>query len=152
MKGTTLPRMSSDGTPGYPAPDTACIVDTTTARRSNSRRGASARASTTVEQFGFVTIAPGQPRCARCSGTSRRCSALTSGTSSGTSGSMRKLRALLRTMWPAAAKACSTSPATLASSAEKTTAGPRPGTHASTVSSAAASGSGSASRHGAALR
>ena len=67
MNGTTLPRMSSDGTPGYPAPDTACIVETTTARMPNGRSGASAIASTTVEQFGLVTMAPGQPFCARCS-------------------------------------------------------------------------------------
>ena len=50
--------MSSDGTPGYPAPDTACIVVTMTDRRPNCRSGASAIDSTTVEQFGLVTIAP----------------------------------------------------------------------------------------------
>ena len=62
MNGTTLPRMSSEGTPGYPAPDTACIVETTTRLQCRTARsGASAIASTTVEQLGFVTIAPFQP-------------------------------------------------------------------------------------------
>src|SRR6478752_7823824 len=69
--------------------------------------------------------------------------------SSGTSGSMRKLRALLTTMWPASAKARSMSPATEASRPEKTTFGPRPGTHASTIRSADASGIGVDSFHGA---
>ena len=44
--------------PDSPAPDTACIVVTITRRRPNWRSGASAIASTTVEQFGLVTIAP----------------------------------------------------------------------------------------------
>ena len=72
MNGTTLPKMSSDGTPGYPAPDTACIVDTITARMLNGRSGASAIASTMVEQFGFVTMAPLQPFDRRCSSISAR--------------------------------------------------------------------------------
>ena len=62
---------------------------------------------------------------------------------------MRKLRALLTTMWPAAAKAPSMSPATDASSPENTTLGPRPGTHASTMRAADSSGMGVARRHGA---
>ena len=62
---------------------------------------------------------------------------------------MRKLRALLTTMWPAAANAPSMSPATEASRPENTTLGPRPGTQASTVRSADAPGIGVASRHGA---
>src|SRR5688572_24303725 len=50
-------------------------------------------------------------------------------------------------MWPARAKASSTSPATPASSAEKTTLGPRPGTHASTVRLRTAEGIGAGNRH-----
>ncbi len=65
---------------------------------------------------------------------------------------MRKLRALLTTMCPAAAKAPSTSPATDASSPENTICGARPGTHASTVRPAASAGIGVARRQGAASR
>jgi len=35
IAGTTLPMMSSEATPGYPAPDTACIVVTITDRMPN---------------------------------------------------------------------------------------------------------------------
>src|SRR5687767_6112790 len=140
MNGTTLPRMSSDGTPGYPAPDTACIVDTITDRTLNCRSGANAIASTIVEQLGLVTIAPDQHFTRRCSPISARWSALISGMSSGTTGSIRKLRALLTTTCPAFANAASMSPATEASRPENTTFGPRPGTHDWTTRSAAAPG------------
>ena len=76
--------------------------------------------STTVEQLGFVTIAPLPARPFACTASRPRWSGLTSGTSSGTAGSMRWFRELLTTRWPASANACSISPATLASSAEKT--------------------------------
>ena len=72
MNGTTLPRMSSEGTPGYPAPDTACIVETITVWRSNARSGASDIARTTVEQLGLVTMAPLQPSGALLLGQDRQ--------------------------------------------------------------------------------
>ncbi len=65
---------------------------------------------------------------------------------------MRKLRALLMTMCPAAAKAPSMSPATDASSPENTTFGPLPGTQALTMRSAAPPGIGVVSFHGATVR
>ena len=68
----TLPRMSRDGTPGYPAPETACSVVTMTERSPKTRSGASTIAITTVEQLGFVTIAPDHPRSRRCRGMSAR--------------------------------------------------------------------------------
>ena len=61
MNGTTLPMMSSDGKPGYPAPETACSVVTMADRSPNWRNGASAIVSTTVEQLGLVTIPPRHP-------------------------------------------------------------------------------------------
>ena len=67
----------------------ACMVVTTTRVIPNGFSGPSAMANTTVEQFGLVTIWPLQPRFARCSGISCRWPAFTSGTSSGTSSSMR---------------------------------------------------------------
>ena len=74
--------------------------------------------STMVEQFGLVTIWPFQPR-ARCwPGTSFRWSGLISGTSSGTSRSMRWFREFETTTCPAWAKARSISVATDASMAE----------------------------------
>ena len=91
--------------------------------------------STMVEQFGLVTICPFQPR-ARCwPGTSFRWSGLISGTSSGTSRSMRWLRELETTTWPAWAKARSISVATEASIAENSSRGALPGLHSSTVRS-----------------
>ena len=50
--------MSSEGTPGYPAPDTACIVETVTRAASSCLPPASAITSGTVAQLGFVTMAP----------------------------------------------------------------------------------------------
>src|SRR3954470_20434098 len=98
MKGTTFPTMSMDETPGYPAPETACIVETRTERMPKRDRGARAMVRTIVEQFGLVTIAPFQPRALRCSAMEARCPGLTSGTRRGTSGSMRWLRELDTTM------------------------------------------------------
>ena len=106
--------------------------------------------STTVEQLGLVTMAPLPPRSFACARRSARWSALTSGTRSGTVGSMRWLRALLTTKWPASAKARSSSPATPASSAENTSRGPTPGVAGSTVRSPIPSGMGVSSRHDAA--
>ena len=71
MKGTTLPRMSHDGTPGYPAPEIACSVVMIDVFRPNCRSGASAIAYTTTTQFGLVTMRPFQPRAA-CAFSSAR--------------------------------------------------------------------------------
>ena len=89
MNGMTLPRMSHDATPGYPAPEIAWSVVIMTLFKPNGRSGASAIESTTVEQFGFVTMRPFQPREAACTSSSARWSALISGMSSGTSASIR---------------------------------------------------------------
>jgi hypothetical protein len=57
MYGMTLSRIAYDATPAYPAPEMACIVVTCTASMPNERSsGASAIASPTTEQFGFVTM------------------------------------------------------------------------------------------------
>src|SRR5439155_1591636 len=59
MYGSTLSLISIDATPGYPAPEIACIVVAThdsTPKLACS--GASAIAITMVEQFGFVTMNP----------------------------------------------------------------------------------------------
>src|SRR3989441_8755336 len=59
MNGTTLSVMSRDATPGYPAPEMACSVVTTTAATPNrSASGARASAIITVEQLGFATMNP----------------------------------------------------------------------------------------------
>src|SRR3989442_1100952 len=59
MKGTTFAVMSRDGTPGYPAPESAWYVATCTSVRSSaSARGFSGRARPVIEQFGFVTTKP----------------------------------------------------------------------------------------------
>src|ERR1035441_10877303 len=72
MYGITLPRMSMEGTPGYPAPEMACMVLTITLVMPNCLSGPSAITRPTVEQFGLVTICPFHPR-ARCwPGTSLR--------------------------------------------------------------------------------
>ena len=76
--------------------------------------GASARASPIVVQFGLATMPP-------LPGSSNaRCSGFTSGTTSGTPGEKRWLFALVTTSLPARAQADSSSPATLAESAENT--------------------------------
>ena len=108
--------------------------------------------STTVEQLGLVTMRPDHPRAAPCRASSARWSALTSGITSGTTGSMRWLRALLTTTCPARANSASTSPATDASRPENTSFGARPGVTRSTVMSAMRSGRAAGRRHGAASR
>jgi hypothetical protein len=61
--------------------------------------GASAKASITVEQFGLVTRQPpfANPRRARCTSSRERWVWLTSGTSNGTSSSIRQAEELLIT-------------------------------------------------------
>ena len=72
MNGITLPTMSMEATPGYPAPEMACMVVAITRVMPNGFSGARPMVSTTVEQFGLVTICPFHPR-ARCwPGTSFR--------------------------------------------------------------------------------
>ncbi len=57
MYGMTLSVASSEGTPGYPAPESACIVVTTTLVTPNRRcSGASASTTITAEQLGLVTM------------------------------------------------------------------------------------------------
>ena len=69
MYGTTFAVASMDATPGYPAPERACMVVTSTRVMPNGFMGPSAMVSATVEQFGLVTISPFQPRLRCCSGT-----------------------------------------------------------------------------------
>ncbi len=90
MNGMTLSIASSDGTPGYPAPETACIVVTTA--RSMPKvlwRGAAASANVIAEQLPLVTIEPDQPRFFRCTSSAAAWSGLTSAMISGTSASSR---------------------------------------------------------------
>src|SRR5437899_879282 len=101
----------------------------------NGSRGARPIVSTIVEQLGFVTICPRQPRLRLWCGSNFRCSGLISGTSKGTSGSMRWFLELETTTWPASANARSISVATEASSAEKIRCGALPGLHPPTVNS-----------------
>src|SRR6266851_4727006 len=118
MNGKTLSVMSIAGTPGYPAPEIAWSVVTTHASTPNSRwSGASASAIPIAEQLGLVTR---KPFSVRPSSTTKW-SALTSGTSSGTSASMRYDDELLTTGTPAAAKHPSASRATSPGRLEKTT-------------------------------
>src|ERR1039458_5846337 len=92
----------------------------------NGFSGPSAMVSTTVEQLGLVTIWPFQPRLRCWPGMSFKWSGLTSGTSRGTSGSMRWFLEFETTTWPACAKARSISVATEASIAEKSRRGALP--------------------------
>ena len=96
--------------------------------------------STTVEQLGLVTIWPFHPRRRCWMGTSFRWSGLISGTSSGTSFSMRWFLELETTTWPAWANARSISVATDASMAENNSRGALPGLDSSTVRPAIAAG------------
>src|SRR2546430_4707319 len=83
--------MSSDATPGYPAPDTACsVVAATASTPKRAASGARASASMTVEQLGLVTMKPAPARAFPRPSSSARCSAFTSGMSSGTDSSDRK--------------------------------------------------------------
>jgi len=108
--------------------------------------GASDITNPTVVQLGLVTIMPFHLRCVRCSRTRTRWSGLTSGISSGTSCSMRKLEEFDTTTWPAWANSFSTSPATLESSDENSNCGAPPGLHSCTGKSQALFGMGSRNR------
>src|ERR1700752_3184411 len=98
MCGRTLSRISSEATPGYPAPDSACNVVATTEETPNDAcNGASARASMIVEQFGLGTMNPTDSYRWRCRVSKSRCWWLTSGNNSGTSSSIRNADELLIT-------------------------------------------------------
>src|SRR5712692_2116643 len=59
MKGMTFWSMSREATPGYPAPETACIDETITVSMPNlSSRGLSDSVRIAVVQFGLATINP----------------------------------------------------------------------------------------------
>src|SRR5215813_1361568 len=85
-----------------------------------------------AEQLGLVTMKP--PDCLRhfWHSSSLVCCGLTSGITRGTSGCMRNALALEITAWPADANLGSTSVATAASSAEKTTLGAPSGSQGET--------------------
>ena len=73
MYGTTFPRISSEGTPGYPAPETACIVETNSFSIPKARcSGTRARTSAAVEQLGLARMAPDHPRPSRWRSISAR--------------------------------------------------------------------------------
>ena len=111
----------------------------------NGFSGPSPMVSTTVEQFGLVTICPFQPRRACWRGTSCRWSGIDLRHQQRHVG----LHAVVLASWRPrrgrpAAKACSISVATEASIAEKTSRGALPGLHSSTVRSATDAGSAAA--------
>ena len=117
------------------------MVTTIFSSRAARASGARASASPITEQLGLQTMKPRPPQRRRWASTSARWSALASGTTSGTSGSIRRFRALLTTARPARAKAGSISSAAAASSAEKTSVdSTAPGSAGFTVSAAAAAG------------
>ncbi len=97
-----------------------------------------------AEQLAFVTTNPvgGKSRAACWPGTSCKWSGLTSGMRSGTSGSIRWLRALLKTGTPVRAQRSSTSPATSALKAENATSTPPVASMGSTTIAPTSSGTG----------
>src|SRR6266849_2558445 len=116
--------MSSDATPGYPAPLTACMVTAITV--SIPKRlcsGARARTSPIAEQFELVTTKPPDLRFQDWQSISLRWSGLTSGMTRGTSFVMRSALELVMTAQPASAKRGSSSAAMEVSSAAKITLG-----------------------------
>ena len=158
MNGTTLPRMSSEATPGYPAPLTACIVVTNRLSMPNrSSNGFNTSTNPIALQFGLVTMyPPGKPltegRRQLCRSIIARWSAFTSGTTSGTSSTMRKALEFEMTAQPAAANFGSSSRAMPASTEEKIIFGSSPpavpsGTLGITRMAAMRGGSGVSSFH-----
>src|SRR5437773_1727679 len=144
MYGTTLSVMSSEATPGYPAPEIACIVVMTTASTpKRACNGASASAIMIVEQLGLVPLNPRPGRRASIA----RCPALTSGISSGTSSSIRWDDELLMTGYPAAANCASTGPAMSAGRLESTMSQSSGGCGGRTCSARSADGTFPGRRH-----
>src|SRR5215469_10049222 len=126
--------MSSDATPGYPAPLTACIVTAiTVSSPKRCSNGASASTSPIAEQFGLVTTNPPDFFRHACVSISLTWQALTSGITSGTSVAMRRALELVTTAQPASAKRGSSSAAMLASRAAKMTLGAPSGDAGETV-------------------
>ncbi len=121
----TFSWIESEGTPGNPAPESACIVVTIAFFAPySSMSGFSTIESPVPVQFGVVAIAPFHPLFLFWVSRSLRCSALISGIISGTSASMRCALASLTTVNPASANFVSTSAATSEGSAEKTMSHP----------------------------
>ena len=121
--------------PGNPAPDTACRV--TTEIRSKPKASASGLSASTkpiVEQFGLATMPAGSALPASGGGSSERWSGFTSGTSSGTSASMRCALAFVTTRQRRANRS-SASLATPASRAENTMSSSPPDRLAPSISS-----------------
>src|SRR5437660_6591468 len=141
--------MSSAGTPGYPAPLTACMVLTKTFCTSNLRcNGESANTNPIAEQLGLVTANPPLSLNHFWVLSRGKWSPLTSGMTSGTSSIMRKPLELLITACPAAANLGSISLAAAESSAAKMTLGAPSGDEAAnTIMLAILFGSGVLSRH-----
>src|ERR1700686_2569138 len=114
--------MSSDATPGYPAPLTACMVTAITVSSSNLLcRGASASTNPIAEQLELVTTKPLDLRRQDWHSINLMWSGLTSGITNGTSFAIRRALELEITAQPASAKRGSSSAAIAASSAAKTT-------------------------------
>src|SRR5438552_461817 len=112
--------MSSEATPGYPAPLTACIVTAMTVSIQNScSSGAIAMTRTIGEQFGLVTTKPPDFRRQLWHSSSLRWPEFTSGITSGTSDCIRSALELETTAHPASAKRGSSSAAIEESSAAK---------------------------------
>lgn len=94
MFGTMLSRISKEETPGYPAPEIACMVVIMTHSRGPKAFSRALRGIETpvVEQFALVTMNPfergGDSRDCWW-GMMEKCSGLTKGTMSGQVGSRR---------------------------------------------------------------
>src|SRR5208282_3684498 len=102
--------MSSEATPGYPAPLTACIVTAITVSSVKARcNGARASTSPMAEQLGLVTTYPPDLERQDCLSIKRMWSPLTSGITRGTSDCMRKALELETTAQPASANCGSSS-------------------------------------------
>src|SRR6202162_2080823 len=126
--------MSSEGTPGYPAPLTACMVTAITVSSVKRRcNGARAITSPMAEQLGLVTAKPPDLRRQGWVSINWMWSLLTSGITSGTSACMRKALELETTAQPAAANCGSSSRAIAASRAAKIIFGAPSGLAGATV-------------------
>ena len=108
INGITLSNIAIDDTPAYPAPDTACIVDTRTSFSFKLINGFKLKTITIVEQLGFVIINPSQPLFDFCSSINAKWSLFTSGITKGTSFSILCTATLLETAYPACAQLFST--------------------------------------------
>src|SRR3984957_6209632 len=140
--------MSSEATPGYPAPLTAGMGTAVTASRVKARcNGANANTRPMAEQLGFVTTNP--PDFARqdCLSINLMWSPLTSGMTKGTSDCMRKALELETTAQPAAANCGSRSRAMAASRAAKMIFGAPSGLAGATVILATLAGMAVFNRH-----